>query len=317
MKFSKEAKTGLLVAIAITLLILGYGWLKGSVFFNPGTVYKVAYDDANGLQKGDHVLVSGFEVGKVQSIELQEDNAGVLVTISITEKLVIAEDAKALIDGDLLGEKYIKIEPGKSNVIAKPGAMLQGNVEDDVQNKIKILSGKIDAMITSIDTTINVLSGIFTENLKEDFAKSITGIKNTLESFNKSAAKFNEILAKEEPRIEQIISNVSTTTDYVSKSEGEVKAILANLKSLSDTLSSLQWEELAEDIDLAVKNINTLSEKINKGQGSIGMLVNDKKLYDQLALSLATLDTVLTKFSNDPEIRLVLFGKKKNDIDSK
>ncbi|MFN0274774.1 MAG: MlaD family protein [Chitinophagales bacterium] len=315
MKITKEIRTGLLIAIALTVLILGYGWLKGADFLNKGSYYTIHYDDAFGLQKGDKVLIVGYEVGKVQDIILRDNNMGVKILLSITEDIDIPVDSRAIIGGDFLGEKYVKLELGKSQEIANKETILAGGVEADVQSEIKVLSGKINTMITSIDTTINVLGSIFTENLKEDFAKSITGIKNTLESFNKSAARFNDLLAREEPRIKEIISNVSSTTDYVSESEGNVKAILENLKSLSDTLNSIQWEELSVQLDKAVENITTLSEKINSGQGSLGMIVNDKNLYLELTQTIATLDSVLTQFSANPEIKVSLFGGKNKKDD--
>lgn len=310
---SKEVRVGLLVAVSIIILLLGFNWLKGNNVFNRGTNYRVVYSNANGLQRGDHVLIDGFEVGKVKEITLQDDQSGVDIILNITENVDIPADSKAVIGGDLLGEKYVQIQLGSSNQLAESNTVLTGEVEDDIQGQIKILSGKINAMITSIDTTINVLSGIFTESLKEDFATSMKGIKETLESFNKSAAKFNAILVKEEPRIEAIISNVSSTTDYVSNSEDEVKAILDNLKALSDSLNSVEWQSLATELDKAVENISVMSSKINEGKGSLGMMVNDKDLYLELTQTLATLDSVLTQFGNNPEIRVQLFGKKNKD----
>ncbi|MBC8047414.1 MAG: MCE family protein [Fimbriimonadaceae bacterium] len=312
MKFSKEIRVGLLVAISIVILLLGFNWLKGNNIFNTGTDYQVVYSNANGLQRGDHVLIDGFEIGKVKEINLQSNQRGVNVILNVTEDIKIPVDSKAVIGGDLLGEKYVQIQLGTSTVIAKEKALFLGEVEDDVQGQIKLLSGKINAMITSIDTTINVLSSIFTESLKDDFAKSITGIKQTLESFNNSAAKFNAILVREEPRIEEIITNVSSTTDFVNKSEVEVTAILENLKSLSDSLNSVQWQELAKELDKAVESITIMSDKINSGQGTLGMMVNDKDLYKELTQTLSTLDSVLAQFGNNPEIRLILFGGKKD-----
>lgn len=311
MKISKEIKIGILVAVSIAILLIGFNWLKGVNVFNKGTMYSVEYENANGLQVGDAVLVNGLKVGKVKEIALSENKTGVEVTLNLETDVPLPTDSKAMVSGDLLGERYIQLMLGSSTQIANEGAKLQGEVEVNVMNQIKALSGKINVMISSIDTTINVLSGIFTENLKDDFAKSITGIKNTLESFNRSAAKFNEILSREEPKIETIISNVSNVTDYVNKSETEVKAILDNLKNLTDTLNSVQWNELAIELDTAVHNINILTQKINGGDGTLGMLVNNEELYRQLNSTLATLDSVLAVFGKNPEIKLRLFGKDK------
>lgn len=293
---------------SLVILVLGFSWLKGKNIFSRDSIYTVVYDNSNGLQNGDAVLIDGLKVGKVLSIMLQKDQSGVDVTLSIEPEINIPADTKAVIGGDLLGEKYIQLQLGHAAELADEDHPLEGEVEVDIMNQIKRLSGKINIMISSVDTTINVLSSIFTENLKEDFAKSITGIKSTLESFNKSAAKFNDILVREEPRIESIISNVNSTTDYVSQSEEQVKKILQNLQSLTDTLNSVEWQQLATELDIAMENINGITEKINSGEGSLGMAVNNKELYIKLSETLATLDKVLTEFGADPEINVRLFG---------
>lgn len=309
MKISKELRVALLAIIAITILILGYNWLNGNNVFSKGEDYHVFYQNANGLQVGDAVLINGLKVGKVKDIILLEKNAGVEAIINLTTVVSIPTDSKAMIGGDLLGEKYIQLILGSSDIIVTENEFIDGEVEIDVMNEIKRLSSKINLMISSIDTTIIVLGSIFTENLKDDFAKSIIGIKQTLDSFNKSAARFNEILVREEPKIEDIISNVSEVTDYVKKSESEVKAILSNLHTLTDTLNQIEWNELAIELNAAAANINLLTEKINSGEGTLGLLLNDKDLYLKLNETLGVLDTTLTKFIEDPTIKLKLFGK--------
>ena len=114
-----------------------------------------------------------------------------------------------------------------------------------------------------MDTAINVLRGIFTDDVQKDFQKSMLSIKQTLESFNKSAEKVNLFIAKEEENIDNIIADVSGITDYMNQSENDVKAILANLKSVTDSLNSVEWQELGEQFSLAADNINKISTKIN------------------------------------------------------
>ncbi len=134
-------------------------------------------------------------------------------------------------------------------------------------------------------------------------------IKQTLESFNKSAEKVNLFIAKEEENIDNIITDVSGITDYMNQSENDVKAILANLKSVTDSLNSVEWQELGEQFSLAADNINKISTKINDSAGSLGLLVNDQQLYYDLSNTLVTLDSVINEFGKNPEIRLKLFGK--------
>ena len=212
-----------------------------------------------------------------------------------------------------MGEKYVQIFLGSASEIIKDDGQIQGDIEADLANQIsaefKPISDKVKTMLTSMDTAITILRSIFTEDVQDDLQKSMQSIKLTLESFNKSADRVNSILIKEEANIDAIITDVSEITEYVNDSENDIKTILSNLKSVTDSLNKVEWQELSEEFTLAAKNINTISQKINEGSGSLGKLVNDETLYNDLTNSLQSLDSAITKFSNDPVIKLQLFGK--------
>lgn len=311
LKISNETRVGILAAVGIILLVLGFNFLKGKDIFNPGTDYHVSYSNTNGLNEGDAVLVNGYKVGKVKNISLKKDNTGVDVLVNLTENIKIPEDSYVELGGDLLGEKYLSIRLGVSEETVPPDGWLKGSVEVDIQSQIKLLSLKINLMINSIDTTINVLSSMFNENVKEDFQKSMAGIKNSLEIFNNSAERINTLLEKEEPHISGIITDVSSITNSVNNSKENLQKIISNLESITDTLSGVPWQDLSGDFQQALANINAISEKISSGEGSLGKLVNDEDLYNSFVNSLDSLSVALHNFSENPEIRVKfhVFGK--------
>ncbi len=313
MKVSNESKVGILAAVGIAVLFIGFNYLKGINIFHKGTDYNVEYTSSGGLNVGDPVIIDGFTVGRVKQVELQEDQSGVDVVLNFSEDVKLPEGSNAVIRGNLMGEKYIQIFLSTNTNIIPHGGRLTGQIEADLANTIsaefKPITDKVKTMLSSMDTAINVLRGIFTDDVQKDFQKSMLSIKQTLESFNKSAEKVNLFIAKEEENIDNIITDVSGITDYVNKSETDVKAILANLKSVTDSLNSVEWQELGEQFSLAADNINKISTKINESDGSLGLLVNDQKLYNDLTNTLVTLDSVLNEFGKNPEIRLKLFGK--------
>lgn len=313
MKVSNESKVGILAAVGIAVLFIGFNYLKGINVFHKGTDYYVDYTSSGGLNVGDPVIIDGFTVGRVKQVELQKDQSGVDVVLNFSEDVKLPEGSNAVIRGNLMGEKYIQIFLSTNTNIIPHGGRLTGQIEADLANTIsaefKPITDKVKTMLSSMDTAINVLRGIFTDDVQKDFQKSMMSIKLTLESFNKSAEKVNLFIAKEEENIDNIITDVSGITDYVNKSETDVKAILANLKSVTDSLNSVEWQELGEQFSLAADNINKISTKINESDGSLGLLVNDQKLYNDLTNTLVTLDSVLNEFGKNPEIRLKLFGK--------
>lgn len=313
MKVSNESKVGILAAVGIAVLFIGFNYLKGINVFHKGTDYFVEYTSSGGLNVGDPVIIDGFTVGRVKNVELQEDQSGVDVILNFSEDVKIPEGSNAVIRGNLMGEKYIQIFLSSNTAIVPPGGNLVGQIEADLANTIsaefKPITDKVKTMLSSMDTAINVLRGIFTDDVQKDFQKSMLSIKQTLESFNKSAEKVNLFIAKEEENIDNIITDVSGITDYMNQSENDVKAILANLKSVTDSLNSVEWPELGEQFSLAADNINKISTKINDSAGSLGLLVNDQQLYYDLSNTLVTLDSVINEFGKNPEIRLKLFGK--------
>ncbi|MBK7442488.1 MAG: MCE family protein [Bacteroidetes bacterium] len=313
MKISNESKVGILAAVGIALLFIGFNYLKGINIFHKGTDYFVEYNSAGGLLVGDPIIIDGFTVGRVKAVGLQEDQSGVNVVLNFTENVKLPADSEARIRGNLMGEKYVEILMGHSTEVAAPDSNLKGSIETDLANTIsaefKPISDKVKSMLSQMDTAITVLRNIFTDEVQQDLQKSMQSIKLTLESFNRSADRVNSIIINEEGAIDSIINDVSDITAYVNESENDIKSILSNLKSVTDSLNAVEWQSLAKEFELAAQNINIISQKINAGEGSLGKLVNDEELYLELTRSLQTLDSAVAKFAEDPTIRLKLFGK--------
>ncbi len=313
MKISNESKVGILAAIAIAGLFVGFNYLKGINVFHKGTDYSAEYTNSGGLNVGDPVIIDGYTIGRVKKVDLQEDQSGVDVVMNFSENVKIPEGSDALIRGNLMGEKYIQIFLSDSKNITPKGGRLNGQIEVDIAKTIsaefKPITDKVKTMLSSMDTAINVLRGIFTDDVQADFQKSIASIKSTLESFNTSADRVNLFIDKEQKNIDNIITDVSDITSYVNKSETDVKSILTNLKSVTDSLNSVEWQELGVQFSLAAENINKISTKINESDGSLGLLVNDPKLYQDLSNTLVTLDSVINAFGKNPQIKVKIFGK--------
>lgn len=300
-----------MAAVGIALLFIGFNYLKGINVFSKGIDYNVQYETSGGLLVGDPVIIDGLAVGRVKSVTLQQDQSGVDVILNFEQRLKIPADSYALIRGNLMGEKYVQMFLGDSSELIPDGGTLTGKIESDLANTIsqefKPITDKVKTMLSSMDTAINVLRGIFTEEVQNDFAKSMASIKTTLESFNNSADRVNALINKEESNIDSIITDVSGFTQTVNQSKDEMTQILDNLKLISDSLKTVEWQSLAGEFQKAADNINAISAKINSGDGSLGMLVNDQQLYTDLTKTLTTLDSVLNEFGKDPTLRIKFF----------
>ncbi len=321
MKLSNQARVGILSIAAIILLVIGFNYLKGSNLFNKGKDYKILYPNNPGLNIGDPVNINGVNTGRVTNVEFNDfETLEPVVTINIVNDIKIPDDSRAIIkNDDLLGEKSIQIIMGISNQYLKSNDFIVGEIQTNlagvIQEQLKPVTEKMQSMLVSIDTAITVISSIFTPDFKTDFKRSLENIKGTLESFNTSAYRMDNLLARAEPEIEGIISGVSSITQNVDSNKATFIGIVENLRLLTDSLNQIDWKELSEEIDDAINSVGNISDKINNGEGTMGKLINDETLYNELVETLNALDTAVTKISQDPEIRLRLFGGKKKNTE--
>lgn len=306
MKLSNEFKVGVLTIITVALLVLGYNFLKGTTLLRKGKLYTIEYSYIPGLKKGDPIQIKGYQIGRVSDIVLAGAQSGRIdVIVNVTEDIDIPVDSRAVIrSADLLGEKYIDLQLGSSSDIFKDGDRIQGNIEADLTNQIKDelkpLTEKVQSMIVSLDTAITVMSSIFTPSFKADFETSVSNIKQTLESFNSSANVLEEVLVSEQVQIERIITDVSSITQNVDANEKNLNEIIANLRNLSDSLSTIDWVGTAMTIDSAMTSLNEILTEVNNGEGTLGKLIYDQELYNNLEKLSVTLDLISKELQANP-----------------
>lgn len=304
MKFSKEIKVGILAIGAVVILLFGVNFLKGFNLFNKGTDYYVEYNYIPGLMKGDVIQINGFPIGRVKDIGIADVHSGkIFVILNITEPIQVPADSKATIrSADLLGEKYISLIMGNSATYLAEGDTISGDIEADLTNQIREelrpLTEKVQSMIVSADTAITVMSSLFTPTFRDDFGTSISNIKQTLETFNIAAKRIDELLKRQEPQIENILTGIS---DNISENESEVHSIITNLSLITDSLATIDWNTLITQLDSTVTTLNHVIQKIDSAEGTLGKLVNDAALYENLVKITENLDQISRELESNPQ----------------
>lgn len=303
MKFSKEIKVGLLAIATILIFILGVNYLKGINLFQKGKNYYVIYNYIPGLMQGDAIEINGYPVGRVKEIGLADVTTGTIyVILNVTEPIQIPDNSIAKIkSADLLGEKFISLQLGNSTTYLQTGDTISGGIEADITNQIREelrpLTEKVQSMIVSVDTAITVISSVFTPSFKDNFEISISNIKQTLETFNVAAKRIDELLQRNEPKIENIITGISAG---VSENESEVQNIINNLSIISDSLATINWSQLSIQLDSTITNLNYVFEKLNSRDGTFGLMINDPELYNNLEKITETLNRITLEMEATP-----------------
>ncbi len=309
---------GLIFAGSIALLYWGINFIKGMDVFSAHRVYYAEYDNVSGLLVSSPVTASGFKIGHVTDISFKTGEPGLLVVkFIITEDLDIPDNTVAQIESsDLLGTKAIALHLGNSSVYAKSGSYLSGKVEASLKEEVSMqmlpLKMKVESLISSFDSALVVVQYIFDENTRENISKSIESIKYTVQNLEKTSSTIDTLLQFHQYKIGNIISNVEAITLNIRNKNKEISNIITNLSSLSDTLLLSNIHSVFDNASRSMKELSEITEKINSGEGSFGLLLENDSLYVKLHKASMELHFLLEDLKLNPEryLHFSIFGRK-------
>ena len=319
MKIGKEVKIGVLLIITIALLFWGFNYLKGNDIFSKSRKYYAAYPRVEGLGVSNPVVINGFKVGKVEGISLSEKVPGeLIVKFSVdNEELFVPKDTRAkIVSSDILGSKSISLILGKSNQPILSEDTMISDVEytltEQVNQQILPLKRKAEDLIQTVDSAIIAVSAIFNEGAREDLNASFESIKGSLQSFEKTMIQMEGLIADERENIHLIMDNVRSITGNLAQNNEQLTNVINNFESISDSLAKADIKGVVDQTNKAMTDLATITDKINRGEGSLGMLMNNDSLYNNLEMAASDLSNLLIDMRLNPEryVHFSVFGRK-------
>lgn len=323
MKKSKEIKIGVITVVAIAILYWGFNYLKGSNLFNKKQIYYAVYDQVNGLVNSSAVTVNGYKIGIVENISfIQGDKKGrLLVRISINNKdIEIPDNSVAKIQNDLLGTASIVIAMGNSNTMANSGDTLKSELATTLQQEVSMqmlpIKVKAESLMLSLDSVLAVVHYIFNDKTRENLSHTFESIKITIQNLEHASFSVDTLLTTQKYKLSAIVSNVESISKNIKNNNENITNILSNFSSLSDTLVKADINKTINNANEALADFNQIMQKINSGEGSLGLLINNDSLYNKLESSSSNLDLLIIDLKENPSryVNFSLFGgsKQKN-----
>jgi len=303
LKFTNEVKVGLLVLGAFIVLILGYNFLKGSdLFSNMNHIYTV-YPKVDGLTDSKPVLINGFQVGKVAEMTLMPDGQ-ILTRLDIPKSYSIPKNSVASLDNtDILGGKAVVILIGTAKELIKTGDTLEGQNKKGLAESLAPLQNQTQALIVRLDSFLSSLNSVINPKFQKNVDKSMTSIAGILQNLEQTSKEVNKSI----PVLNATIKNVADITANFKDNDKNINATLTNVKTLTDKLAQTHLDETVTKLNATLTNLQSAMGKINSGEGSLGALVNDKHLYNNLSASTASLNQLLIDLKANPK-RYVSFS---------
>lgn len=311
MKISREVKTAVLVIISLVLIVFLFNYLKGQNLLDSSRKVFVVYDNVEGLTSSSPVTLNGHTIGKVQEIGFTEDGSAKLkVLLLIEDDFQFSKNSKAqLYDTGLIGGKGIGIIPAFDNAEnVKSGDILQGSVKpgimDMVGQTLSPLQDKIGVVLVTADSLLTNINDVFDEPTKNNLKSGIAQLNATISSFKNTSASINELIASNKEKLDNTLANVEDVS--------------SNLSKITDSIASANLTKTINDLQATVGNFDKLLSSIESGEGSMGKLLKDEGLYDNLEGASKQLEQLLQDMKLNPKryVHFSIFGKKAKIYDA-
>ena len=287
--FRRETIIGACTVIAICVLVFGIDYLKGINIFHPANYYYVSYTDVNGLTVSAPVNINGFKVGQVRELAYEYDNPGhILVELSLDKQLRIPKGTEAIIKSDILGTASVELkmpdnadmhDVGDKLIGVTDKGMLAG-VSETLMPTVKDIMPKVDSLLTSLNRIASDPSLMASVNRLDAITLNL---ENTMQSINKSVA------------------NLPSTMNNVNGVTSNIEQLSANLAAVSDELKDLPLQPIMANVEASSKNLKELTQQLNDPNSTLGLLLRDRGLYDNINNTIVSLDSLFTDIKRQPK----------------
>lgn len=287
--FRKEVLIGASVIIALAILFSGIEFLKGVNVFKDSNYYYVSYSNVEGLAVSAPVNLNGFKVGQVRDISYQYDNPGhVLVELSLDKQLRVPQGSKAILKSDILGTASIELEMGRGDrnhsvgdsLIAEIRTGLMDNVSDNLMPDIAKIFPKIDTLVTNINSIV-----------------ADPAITASVQRLNNITANLEQTTAK----LSALMSTLQPITKDIKSITGNVDTMSGDLSELSRDLKSMPVDSLVGDLQTITGNLKMLTEQLNDKNSTLGLMMNDPRLYENINTTIQSLDSLFIDIKKNPK----------------
>jgi phospholipid/cholesterol/gamma-HCH transport system substrate-binding protein len=303
---SKELKIGIIAVIIIGISIWGFNFLKGQNLLDPGSrTFKVEYAKIGGLTESSAVTINGLKVGKVENIkfDVSEGQRGHLIVAFIVDNdfEFSKKSVVKIYSPNPLSGSNLAIIPNYEGDIAVSGDFLQGEIEESlftsIGERLNPLQQKIESVIVRADTLFSGLNKVLNKKTIDEINGSVSDLGATIAAIRKTILSVNAMVVDNQQNLKYTLENTKNITENFSK--------------VSDSINAIDFGGIINKTEEAVSNFNEMSKKINSGEGTIGQLINDKRMYDNLEAATRELEQLLRDIKLHPKryIHFSIFGK--------
>ena len=295
--FTKEVKIALVAILAIIVLFVGMHFLKGLSLFSSNEGYYICFNDISGLSASSPIYANGYRVGVVTAIEYDYSKPDcIIAAVDLDPKLQLREGSHAEIVSDFIGNVKLELRLGPATArILEKGDTIDGGVQKGLMDKATEMMPQVEAMLPKLDSILVSLQALVSDPA---IVATLHNTETLTASLNNTARQLNQLTVQLNREVPQMMT----------KAEG----VLDNTQTLTGNLAQLDLQATMQRVDQTLTNVQQLTAALNSPHGTMGMLLNDAKLYENITATIRDVDSLLIDFKAHPRryINVSVFGKK-------
>lgn len=297
MKLTKEIKIALVAIVGILIMYFGINFLKGMNLFSTNNAYYMTFDDIQGLGASTPIYADGYKVGTVDGLEYDyKENGPIKVKVDINKDLRIPQGSKAEIVKDLMGNLQVNLLLANNpRERVEPGGIIPGAVNGGMMDKAANLIPVVEKMLPKLDSILSSVNALLADPA---LAASLHNVETITSNLTVSTRELNTLMAGLNKQVPGMI--------------GKANGVLDNTNRLTANLASLDVQGTLNKVNQTLESAHQFTEKLNSNQGSLGLLMNDTKLYDNLTSTMSHADSLVIDLKAHPKryVHFSVFGRK-------
>lgn len=297
MKLTKEIKIALVAIVGILVMYFGINFLKGMNLFSTNNTYFITFDDIQGLGGSTPIYADGYKVGTVDGLEYDyKENGPIKVKVDIIKDLRIPQGSKAEIVKDLMGNLQVNLLLANNpRERVEPGGIIPGAVNGGMMDKAANLVPVVEKMLPKLDSILTSVNALLADPA---LAASLHNVETITSNLTVSTRELNTLMAGLNKQVPGMI--------------GKANGVLDNTNRLTANLASLDVQGTLNKVNQTLESAHQFTEKLNSNQGSLGLLMNDTKLYDNLTSTMGHADSLVIDLKAHPKryVHFSVFGRK-------
>lgn len=315
LKISNETKVGVLTVLTVTMAVLGFNFLKGKNPLQKEEVLYARFNNVAGLVPSNPVILNGLAIGSVYSTEPGDETLNsIVVALRISEDIRIPKNSIAHIKGNPLGTPAIEIIKGDSRELLMSGDTIQSQASQDffgsIFDKLGPTQKALDGVLNNVDSITNKVNTTYDLQMQNNLRATMANLSTVSAELTRTVDAVNRMVAANSSNISRSTANLAELTSTLSGNKDNINSIVSNLDSTSAMLAQLELQQTMNRLDETVRSLQGTIDKLNTNEGTLGALINEKRLYNNIQNSINSLNLLLQDVRMNPKryVNISVFG---------